>query len=105
MPVAILFPSYDHPAIEERYASWQSETLLRRDGAELHRYDAHEPAQHALIDVDSPHVLVVTDPLLLASPGLPERLAAVLEKSNAVAAVPSSTQSTVAAQMTTLPPY
>ena len=105
MPVAILFPSYDHPAIEERYASWQSETLLRRDAAELHRYDSHEPAQHALIDVDSPHVLVVTDPLLLASPGLPDRLAAILDQSNAFAALPSSTQSPVAAQMTTLPPY
>ena len=105
MPVAILFPSYDHPAIEERYASWQSETLLRRDGPELHRYDFNEPAQHALIDVDSPHTLVVTDPLLLASPQLPERLAAVLDKSNAFAALPSSTQSSVAAQMTRLPPY
>ncbi len=105
MPVAILFPRYDHPAIEERYASWQSETLLRHDSAELHHYDFDESARHALVDVDSPHVLVVTDPMLLASPRLPERLTAILEGANAFAALPSSTQSAVAAQQTTLPPY
>jgi 2-polyprenyl-3-methyl-5-hydroxy-6-metoxy-1,4-benzoquinol methylase len=105
MPVAILFPRYDHPAIEERYATWQSETLLRRDAAELHHYDFDESARHALIEVESPHVLVVTDPLLLASPRLPERLAAILEGSNAFAALPSSTESSLPAQRSTLPPY
>jgi 2-polyprenyl-3-methyl-5-hydroxy-6-metoxy-1,4-benzoquinol methylase len=105
MPVAILFPRYDHPAIEERYATWQSETLLRRAAAELHHYDFDESARHALVDVDSPHVLVITDPLLLASPRLPDRLAAILDGSNAFAALPSSTQSAVPAQRTTLPPY
>jgi 2-polyprenyl-3-methyl-5-hydroxy-6-metoxy-1,4-benzoquinol methylase len=105
MPVAILFPRYDHPAIEERYASWQSETLLRRDAAEVHHYDFDEPARHALLDVTSTHVLVVTDPLLLPSPRLTERLAAILEASGAFAAMPSSTNPIVPAQKTTLPPY
>lgn len=105
MPVAILFPTYDHPAIEERYASWQAETLLRREAAELHHYACDEPARHAVLDVGSPHVLVVTDPLLLPSPRLPERLAAILDGSNAFAAMPSSTKGAVPAQRVTLPPY
>ncbi len=105
MPVAILFPTYDHPAIEERYASWQAEALLRRDAAEIHHYAFNESAHHAVLDVRSPHVFVVTDPLLLPSPRLPERLAAILDASAAFAALPSSTQATVPAQRAALPPY
>ena len=29
MPIAVLYPRYDHSAIEERYASWQTQMLLR----------------------------------------------------------------------------
>ncbi len=105
MPVAILFPTYDHPAIEERYASWQSETLLRRDAAELHHYDFDESARHALLDVESPHVLVVTDPLLLPSPGLAEHLAGVLEEAHMFAAIPVSNEAPNPAQRTSIPPY
>ena len=43
--IAILFPRFDHPAIEERYASWQSQMLLKREeGVEFVLYDPQEPA-------------------------------------------------------------
>lgn len=105
MAVAILFPSYDHPAIEERYASWQSEMLLRRDAQEIHRYDSDESGYHAVLDVDAPHVLVVTDPLLLPSPGLPDALAKVLEQLGTFAAVPVSNEAAHERQRATIPPY
>ena len=62
MPFAVLFPRYDHPAIEERYASWQSETLLRRDAVQVGHYDEDESAAGAVRGLTAPHVLVVTDP-------------------------------------------
>ncbi len=105
MPVAVLFPRYDHPAIEERYASWQSEMLLRRGSPQLTHYDTGDSAQHAVRKVESPFVLVVTDPLLLASADLPQRLAGVLERSSAFAALPSSSQSAHERQKVTLPSY
>jgi hypothetical protein len=66
MSPAVLFPRFDHPAIEERYASWQSQTLLKAGGGtEFAIYDAEEPASFAAAGLESDHVLVVTDPLLL----------------------------------------
>lgn len=75
--IAVLFPRFDHPAIEERYASWQSQMLLRRErDIEFALYDAEEPAAVAAALVESDHALVVTDPLLLP----PQRLAARLRE-------------------------
>ena len=105
MPVAILFPRYDHPAIEERYANWQSEMLLRRGADEAYHYDANETAKHAVRDIEAKHVLVVTDPLLLPSPNLAERLAQLVESTGAFAAIPSSSQSAVERQRMTIPSY
>jgi 2-polyprenyl-3-methyl-5-hydroxy-6-metoxy-1,4-benzoquinol methylase len=105
MPVAVLFPRYDHPAIEERYASWQSEMLLRRDAGALVHYDLDDVAHHAVRDIDTTHVLVVTDPLLLPSPGLAGRLAAIRESEKTFAALPSSTEAPNPMQRATLPPY
>jgi SAM-dependent methyltransferase len=68
--VSILYPRFDHPAVEERFASWQTQMLLRASGAEVLFHDD-------LADVDTEHVLVVTDPLLLPSRNLPQRLAAL----------------------------
>jgi len=90
MAVATLFPRFDHPAIEERYASWQSEMLLRRGTGELYHYDRDETAKHAMRDVEAKYVLVVTDPLLLPAEGLGDRLAALVESSGAFAALPSA---------------
>lgn len=105
MPVAILFPRYDHPAIEERYASWQSETILRRDAAEFQHYDFDESARQALVAIDAPHVLVVTDPLIVPTPGLAEGLASVLAGSGAFGAVPVTNEPQNARQRADIAPY
>lgn len=68
MPVAILFPTFEHPAVEERYASWQSELLARRAagaGARTYFYDDEETLGELARDVDAEFFLVVTDPLIL----------------------------------------
>ncbi|MGZ7041208.1 MAG: class I SAM-dependent methyltransferase [Thermoanaerobaculia bacterium] len=92
MPIAVLFPHFDHPAIEERYASWQSQLLLRGDGAKVHRYDAEEPVSYAAAPVETEYVLVITDPLLLAPSGLAEHLREVLGRTDAIAALPVSNE-------------
>lgn len=98
--VAILFPRFDHPAIEERYASWQSQMLLRSGGkVELALYDPEEPASFAAGAVEADHVLVVTDPLMVPAPKLALRLRDLLvHTSGVVAALPSTNESANAAQ-------
>lgn len=107
MPVAVLFPRYDHPAIEERYASWQAQMLLRRAGGTLHFYDAEEPASFAVAPIEAEHVVVVTDPLLVPPADLPRRLvSALLASAGAAAAVPVSNESANEHQRTVPPaPY
>lgn len=105
---AVLFPRFDHPAIEERYASWQSEMLLRAEGGiELAMYDPEEPASYAAAELESDHVLVVTDPLLLPPAKLVTRLREVLvHTSEVVAALPVSNEAENAAQRLAAPrPY
>lgn len=94
MAVAVLYPRFDHPAIEERYASWQTQMLLRGPDrrARLIFYEPDELASDVVGDVDEEYVLVVTDPLLLPSPHIAERLLAALETSGALAAVPVSNE-------------
>jgi 2-polyprenyl-3-methyl-5-hydroxy-6-metoxy-1,4-benzoquinol methylase len=75
--VSILYPRFDHPAVEERFASWQTQMLLRASGAEVLFHDDLE-------DVETDYVLVVTDPLLLPSRNLPQRLAALIGDADAV---------------------
>jgi len=90
MSIAVLYPRFDHPAVEERYASWQTQMLLRR-GEEQTRVLFHDPdesARDVVDDVGEEHVLVVTDPLLLPSLRIGVRLRDVLVKSGAEAAVP-----------------
>ena len=106
--IAILFPRFDHPAIEERYASWQSEMLLRREeGVEFALYDPQEPASIAAGLVESDHALVITDPLLLPPRRLATRLREVLVHTpEVVAALPVSNHAENAAQLRTPPaPY
>ncbi|HYR29576.1 MAG TPA: class I SAM-dependent methyltransferase, partial [Thermoanaerobaculia bacterium] len=90
MAIAVLFPRFDHPAIEERYASWQSQLRLRRgaEHARIEFYDPHEAAGDVMKDVDEEHVLVVTDPLMVPPYDIGVRLRAALEASGAAAAVP-----------------
>jgi 2-polyprenyl-3-methyl-5-hydroxy-6-metoxy-1,4-benzoquinol methylase len=102
MSVAVLFPHYHHPAIEERYASWQSELLLR--AADIHYYDPDEPGVDAISGVNAEFVLVIADPLLLPAPLLGQRLAALL--GDAFAAVPVSNEAEHPKQRITAPvPY
>lgn len=100
MAIAVLFPRFGHPAIEERYASWQSQQRLRRgaDHARLEFYDPHESAADVMQDVDEEHVLVVTDPLVVPSSRVGVRLRAALEASGAAAAVPLTNESLVTEQ-------
>ena len=90
MSIAVLYPRFGHPAIEERYASWQTQMRLRRtrEQSEFDFYDEHETAADVVAGVDSPHVLVVTDPLVLTSPEVGVRLREVVESTGAAAAVP-----------------
>jgi 2-polyprenyl-3-methyl-5-hydroxy-6-metoxy-1,4-benzoquinol methylase len=99
MTIAVLYPRFDHPAIEERYASWQSEARVRRQGSEFHFYDRDETAGDVAGDVHSEHVLVVTDPLVVAPANLAIRLAAAL--GDADAAVPVSNEAPHPSQRTT----
>ncbi|MEA2162115.1 MAG: hypothetical protein QOK37_242 [Thermoanaerobaculia bacterium] len=91
---AVLFPRFDHPAIEERYASWQSQMLLRAGGdSELVFYDVEEPASVAAGRIESDHVLVVTDPLLIPPAKLVSRLRELLvHTSLVVASLPVSNE-------------
>lgn len=105
MPVAILFPRYDHPAIEERYASWQAEMLLRRGADEIAHYDFDDTARHATRHLESEFVLVATDPLLVPAPDLPGRLTEVVKSTGAFAAVPVTNEPRNAAQRARIAPY
>ncbi|HLJ73540.1 MAG TPA: class I SAM-dependent methyltransferase [Thermoanaerobaculia bacterium] len=98
--VAVLFPRFDHPAIEERYASWQCQMLLKKEeGIEFAFYDPQEPASLAGGLVESDHTLVITDPLLLPPRRLGRRLLDVLVHTpEVVAALPVSNESQNAAQ-------
>ena len=106
--IAILFPRFDHSAIEERYASWQSQMLLRREeGIEFALYDPQEPASLAAGLIESDHALVITDPLLLPPAHLATRLREVLVHTpEVVAAVPVSNEAANPNQRRTPPsPY
>jgi 2-polyprenyl-3-methyl-5-hydroxy-6-metoxy-1,4-benzoquinol methylase len=100
MAIAVLFPRFDHPAIEERYASWQAQLRFRRaaDPARLEFYDAHESAADVMRDVEEPYVLVVTDPLAVPSDRVGQRLRRVLDESGAAAAVPVTNEAHLAEQ-------
>jgi 2-polyprenyl-3-methyl-5-hydroxy-6-metoxy-1,4-benzoquinol methylase len=92
--IAVLFPRFDHLAIEERYASWQSQMLLRKEEAiEFALYDAQKPASLAAGLIESDFVLVITDPLLIPSLRLASRLRELLVNTpDAVAALPVSNE-------------
>jgi SAM-dependent methyltransferase len=107
MSPAVLYPRFDHPAIEERYASWQSQMLLRAGSdIEFAVYDAEEPASFAAAGLESDHVLVVTDPLLLPPAKLVTRLRELLvHTSSVVAALPVSNEAENDAQRRAASPY
>lgn len=90
--IAVLYPRFDHPAIEERYASWQTQMLLKREAdIEFAFYDPEEPASIASGAIEAEHALVITDPLLIPPARLGWRLREMLVHApEAIAAVPVS---------------
>ena len=82
--IAVLFPRFDHPAIEERYASWQAELLLRGQASEVEFYDENERAMDVVPAIDAEFVFVVTDPLLLCPGNLLSRLSGALGDAAAI---------------------
>ena len=92
MPIAVLYPRYDHVAIEERYASWQTQLLLKRgeDQTPLRFYDPRVNASDAMDEVETEHVLIVIDPLILPSSRIGVRLRKALASSGAEAVIPVS---------------
>lgn len=94
--IAVLFPRFDHPAIEERFASWQAETLLRSQTQQFHYYEEDEQIADVAGDIDADLVLVVTDPLVLCSRRILARLADAL--GDGVAALPVTNESKNARQ-------
>jgi 2-polyprenyl-3-methyl-5-hydroxy-6-metoxy-1,4-benzoquinol methylase len=80
MRLAILYPRFAHPAIEERYGSWQSQLFLRRTArdAEWITYNPDDDVMTAAARTSADVCLVVTDPLLLVGPGIADTLASAL---------------------------
>jgi len=104
--IAVLYPRFHHPAIEERYASWQTQMLLRAAGGKLHSYDPEEPSSYAVGEIEDAHVLVITDPILLPPVRLADRLRDALESEHVTAALPVSNEATNEAQRGVAPaPY
>ena len=103
MPPAVLLPAFDHPALEERYANWQCEMLLRRDHAVMAWYEGDESAASAAEQIDDKYTLVITDPLLLPSAKLGQRLLEHL--GDAFAAVPGTNHAAEPRQVVEIAPY
>lgn len=108
MRVTVLYPFFDHPAIEERYASWQAQMLFRQASSDvdLFTYDPRHSVAKLVKEIVDDHVIVVTDPLLVPPPGVADRLLAALEQTGAIAAVPVTNEASNEAQRTAPPaPY
>jgi SAM-dependent methyltransferase len=104
MATAVLFPSFDHPAIEERYASWQAELRLRQPDVHFYYYPAGVSARDAAGEIEEEHALVVIDPLMIAAPRIAAGLLSAM--GDADAAVPLSNVSTNPVQLlSTTTPY
>lgn len=107
MSIAVLYPFFEHPAVEERYASWQTRMLLRGgEQANMLLYERDTPSRDLMTEVDEDHVLVVTDPLLIPMANLGARLREVLLETGASAVVPRSNVAGHPAQLSTgIAPY
>lgn len=102
--VAVLFPHFDHAAIEERYASWQARTRFRDGGLDVVAYAPDDRACDVAGEVEATYAVVVTDPLVLPSPNLARRLVAALQGS-VEAVVPVMNLPVHPAQQQTVRPY
>lgn len=92
MNITLLFPRSRHHAVEDSYGSMQTRLLIGRQtgAAPLLLYDAGVAASEILRNVGTERALLVTDPWIVASPGLVGRLVEALESHpEADAAVPA----------------
>ncbi len=108
MNLTLLIPRTAHPAIEERYATWQSELLLRRDhpGAQVHHYDPSWPGEQVLDLVETDWILALTDPTALPTPEMGVPLLGMLVDESLDAAVPVTNETRNDAQRAAPPePY
>ncbi|HSN68267.1 MAG TPA: hypothetical protein VLV48_03420, partial [Thermoanaerobaculia bacterium] len=108
MNLTLLIPRTAHPAIEERYATWQSELLLRRDhpGAQVHHYDPSWPGEQVLDLVETDWILALTDPTALPTPEMGVPLLGMLVDESLDAAVPVTNETRNDAQRVSPPePY
>jgi 2-polyprenyl-3-methyl-5-hydroxy-6-metoxy-1,4-benzoquinol methylase len=89
MALSLLFPRFHHAAIEEQYATLQSQLFLRRAHrwSEWVDYDPEQPVAEALAPVSAPKCVVVTDPLVLVASTFAELLEPALAD-GVIAAVP-----------------
>lgn len=90
MPIAVLMPTLEAAAIGERHVGARARAILAADADEFLIYHPGDRARDVAAEIDSDRVLVVTDPLLLATAGLPLRLLEKLDHSTATAALPVS---------------
>lgn len=104
MRVALLYPHFDHPAIEERYGSWQAQLFLRRarEWDDSLTYLPDEKIGSVVDDVEAEYCLVVTDPLLLATRATIEALTSAMT-ADIVATIPVTNEPAMPAQAATLP--
>lgn len=108
MNLTLLIPRSAHPAIEERYGSWQSEQLLRHDHPEaaVHHYDPQWSGEQILDFIETDWVLVLTDPTALPSRAMGVSLLRLLANEGIDAAVPLANESENADQKSAPPePY
>lgn len=81
MNITLLFPRSRHHAVEDSYGSMQTRLLIGRQtgAAPLLLYDAGAAASEILRNVETETALLVTDPSIVASPGLVDRLVDALD--------------------------
>ncbi|HUP64879.1 MAG TPA: class I SAM-dependent methyltransferase [Thermoanaerobaculia bacterium] len=108
MDLTFLLPRTAHAAIEERFGSWQTELLLKRDAPEalVVHYDSRWSGEQLLDLVETDYVIALTDPTALPPPGFATRLLQLLEDPAVDAALPAANESSHPDQRKALPePY
>lgn len=98
--ISVIFPKHTDVAIEERYAAWQSELILRRScrGSLWMNADLQSNASEISAHLTTEFTLIVTTPLILPPSRLLDYLEAALSGTEAVAALPVLNVTTVPRQ-------
>src|ERR1700682_2457774 len=107
MRLALLYPHFVHPAIEDRYGSCQSQLCLRRAGGEAQwiAYRPDEPIGAVASRADADFCLVVTDPLLLVGTSIVACLSAAFTTDIAAVIPMTNVEGNDAQHVRDLEPY